>query len=179
MLAKEIKIQNVKKQRTFIEHQLTENSVVNKDGDISYSYVGYLFPEVRKFFENKGFVITDFISNEIAVHTQGRTIHVFTLSDELTLSDEDWEEAEEAQFKYKTFDETIKEQLKEFFENNASPGCHIFPAGEFPFSFSTADEGKPKIFDITSMFKQSEEDENEPTAETELYNEEEPTAEDK
>ena len=168
MLAKEIKIQNVKKQRTFIEHQLTENSIVNKDGDISYTYVGYLFPEVRKYFEDEGFVITDFISNEIAPHTQGRTIHVFTLSDELTLSDEDWEEAEEAQFKYKAFDETIKEQLKEFFENNASPGCHIFPAGSFPSSISDSDGENLGIFDITSLFKSSEEDEEKLSAETEL-----------
>ena len=94
MLAKIIKIANIKKQREFIEKQLIELSELNEDGDISYLYTGYLFPEVRSYFEMEGFKIEDFFNETTAPSARFRTHHLFTISDELKLDDDDWNTAE-------------------------------------------------------------------------------------
>ena len=57
MLAKELKIKTLKKQREFIEEQLSLADT-RKDGDTSYTFVGHIYPEVIKYFEEEGFVVT-------------------------------------------------------------------------------------------------------------------------
>ena len=94
MLAKIIKIANIKKQREFIEKQLIELSELNEDGDISYLYTGYLFPEVRSYFEMEGFKIEDFFNETTAPSARFRTHHLFTINDELKLDDDEWNDAE-------------------------------------------------------------------------------------
>lgn len=94
MLAKIIKIANIKKQREFIMQQLLNLSEKNTDGDISYLYTGYLFPEVRSYFETEGFKIEDFFNETTSPSAGFRTHHLFTISDELKLNDDEWNDAE-------------------------------------------------------------------------------------
>ena len=96
MLAKEIKIKNLMVQRKFITEQLKlrlENPCM--DGDSTYNYIGYIFPENIKYLEDEGFSITksSYVFN-------GRTGN-FTLvsyyihpSDNITLSEKEIAESE-------------------------------------------------------------------------------------
>ena len=56
MLAKEVKIKTILKQRSFIENGLSL-APHNKDGDPSFRYIGYLYPENARYFRNKGYDI--------------------------------------------------------------------------------------------------------------------------
>jgi len=94
MLAKVIKIANLKKQREFILEQILTISETNTDGDISYLYTGYLFPEVRSYFENEGFKIEDFFNEKDGISTEFCTHHLFTIRDNLKLTDNEFNEAE-------------------------------------------------------------------------------------
>ena len=100
MLAKEIKIANLKKQKEFIIEQLSILSETNIDGDISYLYTGYLFPENRYYFENEGFKIEDFFNEEDGLSTDFCTHHLFTIRDNLKLTKDEYSEAEN--FNYNT-----------------------------------------------------------------------------
>lgn len=105
MLAKIIKIANIKKQREFILDQLLTISEENTDGDISYLYTGYLFPEVRSYFESEGFKIEDFFNEADAFSTDFRTHHLFTICDHVKLDDNECNEAEN--FDYSTDDDYL------------------------------------------------------------------------
>lgn len=110
MLAKEIKIKNIKKQREFIESQLRKVSKLNTDGDISYTYIGYIFPEVQKHFVKEGFKINQYMSDFIAASTNGKPINLFTIKDDVQLSDAELEEAEK---NFETEDEMFTRIVKE------------------------------------------------------------------
>lgn len=58
MLAKEMKIRNLKKQREYIRKGLEDVATLQDDGDCSYVYVGHIFPEVVSYFESEGYRIT-------------------------------------------------------------------------------------------------------------------------
>ena len=110
MLAKEIKMANIKKQREFIEAQLKKVSLTNDDGDTSYPYVGHLFPEVKQYFKKEGFKIVEFNSDSITSLTKGRSIYLFTIEDEVELSDAELEEAEKC---FETTNEMLTRIVKE------------------------------------------------------------------
>ena len=109
MLAKEIKIKNIKKQREFIESQLRKVSELNTDGDISYTYIGYIFPEVQKHFVKEGFKINQYMSDFIAAFTKGHPINLFTIKDDVVLSDAELEEAENVETTNEKFERILKE----------------------------------------------------------------------
>lgn len=94
MLAKEIKIKTIKRQREFIEKQLRRISTEHNDGDSAYSYVGYIYPEVIKHFENEGFIVTLLKSDMLLVATRGLPMYLFTVGD-IELSEEELKQAEE------------------------------------------------------------------------------------
>lgn len=94
MLAKDCKIGNLKKQREFIQRQLEYAKEKSSDGDTVYMYTGHLYPEVIKYFEEEGFTITKLQSDILNLVTKGLPIYLFTVSDEIVLSDEELKEAE-------------------------------------------------------------------------------------
>lgn len=92
MLAKELKIKTLKKQREFIAEQLSHVDT-RGDGDTAYSYVGYIHPEVIKHFESEGFVVTPVKSDMLNVATKGKPVYVFTIGD-IELTEEELQQAE-------------------------------------------------------------------------------------
>ncbi len=59
-----------------------------------YMYTGHLHPEVIKYFEEEGFTITKLQSDILNLVTKGLPTYLFTVSDEIVLSDEELKEAE-------------------------------------------------------------------------------------
>lgn len=90
MLAKELKIQAIKKQREFIEKQL-RNRAEGKDGDTYWRYAGTLFPEVKEYFEEEGFDVKRIPSPK---EFFGMPLHSFTIRADLLLTDEELKDAE-------------------------------------------------------------------------------------
>ena len=93
LLAKEIKIQTIRKQREFIRKQLLKVAR-SVDGDASYRYVGHVFPEVIKYFEEEGFVVTKVQSDLLLAMTKGVPVYVFAIDDLVKLSEEELQQAE-------------------------------------------------------------------------------------
>lgn len=108
MLAKENKIKTLKRQREFIEKQLAQIPEHRQDGDTSYTYVGYIYPEVIKHFENEGFVVTLVKSDLISILTKGVPLYLFTVGN-IELSEEELKQAEE----YKATDDEDKESAED------------------------------------------------------------------
>lgn len=97
MLAKEIKIGNIKRQREFIKRQFGKmKEKPRKDGDTAYIYVGYLFPENIAYFKEEGFDIRC-IDTEPSI-TKGLTLNIFTISQNVVLSAEELEAAENVEY---------------------------------------------------------------------------------
>lgn len=92
MLAKELKIKTMKKQREFIQQQLS-NVDTRDDGDTAYRYVGHIYPEVIKHFESEGFVVTQVNSELLSAMFKGLPVYVFTVGD-IKLSEEELKQAE-------------------------------------------------------------------------------------
>ena len=95
MLAKKLKIRNIKQQREFIKYQLEmllENP--REDGRVDYQFIGYIFPEVIDYFHEQGFnvEITKVESGQAKIY--GRSVYIFTPSDEIKLSEEEIERSE-------------------------------------------------------------------------------------
>ena len=100
MLAKEIKIQNLKRQREFIKAQLSKmlNSP-REDGDPAYRYVGQVFPEVIDYFSKEGFKVELITSSDsLAAATKGMPVYLFTISESVILSEEELKRAEEVEY---------------------------------------------------------------------------------
>lgn len=93
MLAKELKIQNIKRQREFIKSrfELLINEP-NKDGDTAFVYVGHVLPEVTAFFQVEGFCVEKVSSGTI--ETQYLPVYLFTISDQTILDKEEAKKAE-------------------------------------------------------------------------------------
>lgn len=91
-MAKEIKIKTMKRQREFIKKQLA-HADTREDGSTSYSYIGYIYPEVIAYFESEGFTITKVESDMMTAMTKGDTVYLFTIGD-MELTEEELKEAE-------------------------------------------------------------------------------------
>ena len=68
MLAKELKIKNLFKQREWIRNKFTHISENSNDGNLSIIYVGHLFPENVLWLQSEGFGVTP-IQNDSGVPT--------------------------------------------------------------------------------------------------------------
>jgi len=93
MLARKLKISTLKRQQNFIQERL-EALGNSKDGNIAFTYVGHLYPEVKRHFELQGFDIKTVRSDSLEALTYGIPVYIFTPSNEITLTDTELEEAE-------------------------------------------------------------------------------------
>ena len=94
MLAKELKIRNLKRQREHIKNALSSVDSVRKDGNTAYGYAGDLYPEVRKYFEDEGFTITKIESDKLTSMNGGLPTYIFTVG-EVELTEGELKQAEE------------------------------------------------------------------------------------
>lgn len=83
MLARETKIHNLIHQRNFIQIQLES---FKKDGDPAYRYIGYLYPENRKYFETEGYDIITISSVDALKIGKGLPLNIFMPSDGIELT---------------------------------------------------------------------------------------------
>ena len=127
MLAKEVKIKTLKRQREFIEEKLMKISTSQNDGDSSYSYVGYVYPEVIKYFEDEGFVVTPVKSEMVTAMAKGRPVYLFTVGD-IKLSEEELKQAEE--YEVEVEEDEDKDDLPDFIRALLGGGSHM-PEGIF------------------------------------------------
>ena len=90
MLAKNLKIKNLKRQRKFITDKI-EDMVKNppREGNTSFLYIGDIFPENRKYFEQEGFNITLLNYLEYTSESKGMPIYRFSVKDEIILEEEE------------------------------------------------------------------------------------------
>jgi len=116
MLAKEIKIKTLKKQREFIQEKLSQ-MVHSEDAHATYSYVGHIYPENVKYFEKEGFVITKVNSETLTAMTQGNNVYIFTIDDIIELTEEEKKQAEK--YQYSNLYEAFKEIFGEDFEEDS------------------------------------------------------------
>lgn len=92
MLAKDIKIKTLKKQREFIKEQLSHVDF-QKDGNPAYCYIGYIYPEVINYFEEEeGLLVSQVHSDLLSVLTKGMPVYRFIPN--IKLSDEEMKQAE-------------------------------------------------------------------------------------
>lgn len=95
MLAKENKIKSIKRQREFIRKQLERP---HEDGDTAYCYAGHILPEVIAYFNAEGYKVELITSDMLTAAVKGLPIYLFTISDDVVLSDEELKEAEEVEY---------------------------------------------------------------------------------
>ena len=89
MLAKELKIKTIWKQREFIEKQLSD-LVEREDGNTAYCYVGHVYSEVISSFEKEGFKVTKIESEMLTVEHKGLPAYLFVVDEDLVeLSEEE------------------------------------------------------------------------------------------
>lgn len=119
MLATEIKIKALKKQREFIEAQL-KRIPEREDGDSAYPYVGHVYAEVIKYFEEQGFTVTRLQSDSLMSFSRGMPVYLFTVDDSIALTAEELKQAEEYTPEDEEHDEYggIPEFLKEILERS-------------------------------------------------------------
>ena len=99
MLAKEVKIKNIKRQREFIKDQLEHLlNHQNEDGDTAYLYVGHVLPEVIDYINAEGYKVERITSDMLTAATKGLPVYLFTISDEVVLNDEELKAAEEVEY---------------------------------------------------------------------------------
>jgi len=136
MLAKEIKIKTMKKQREFIKKQLSlaGNS---KDGDPCYKYVGHVCPENIAYFENEGYKVTCLDYDAVIAETKGYPIYVFIVGD-IELTEDELEAAESKlakEIKIKTMKkqrEFIEEKLSEMGKRDDGDSCYRYLGQLYP-----------------------------------------------
>lgn len=86
MLAKETKIHNLILQREVLKKMALSH---RKDGDPAFRYIGYIYPENRKYFEGEGYDVTTITSIEALKITEGLPLNIFTPFDEIKLTPEE------------------------------------------------------------------------------------------
>ena len=105
MLAKQQKIKHIKIQKKFIKERL---KYVAKDGNPAYRYVAQVLPEVIDYFRNEGYNVERITSDTLKAKTIGLPVYLFTISDDVVLTDEELKQADK-------FKESIVDKLRRFF----------------------------------------------------------------
>lgn len=94
MLAKEVKIKTLKKQREFIKKRLTDAD--NTGGEVGCVYEGYVYPEVIDYFRNEGYEVVKVEQDKETVLTIFQVpFYYFHISDDIKLTEEEMKQAEE------------------------------------------------------------------------------------
>ena len=104
MLAKELKIKTLKRQREFIEERLL-HGYGREDGNTTYRYVGSVYPEVIKYFEDEGFIAEKIESNNLPNRMQGLPVYLFNIGD-IKLSEDELKEAESIEIEIEDEDDS-------------------------------------------------------------------------
>ena len=111
MLAKEMKIQNLTKQESFIRERLAKAAKNSQNGSVSFLYIGFIYKEVRAELETDGFCF-----KEIGTNSSGIPMVLLYLSD----CDLTQDELADAEIFYvnnpKTKDESDKNQCSSTLE---------------------------------------------------------------
>ncbi len=94
MLAKELKIRTLMKQRNYIEDSINR-SQYNVDGDTSIIYVGKIYPENLAYFKGQGYAVDTYSSDAILKSAGGRPINLIYISADVRLSKEEIERSQE------------------------------------------------------------------------------------
>ena len=110
MLGKELKIENLMIQREFIRKQLMQP---NKDGDPSYLYVGQLFLENIRYFEEEGMAITPITIDNSKF--RGLPAYLFTCK-VFELNDDEMKESEKSLSRRRMEEEMEMVDMKDIFE---------------------------------------------------------------
>lgn len=119
MLAKELKIGNLKRQREFIKKQLEYlRDHPREDGNTTYRYTGYLFPEVIEYFKKEGFSVLRANNDMLETMNGGNPVNLFIPSMGISLSEDEKEEAEKVEIIKVESDahQELAEGLKRFIE---------------------------------------------------------------
>ncbi|MBQ2835882.1 MAG: hypothetical protein IJE68_03510 [Clostridia bacterium] len=146
MLAKDIKIKTLLRQRAFIEEQLSSASDSrNEDGDPAYCYTGYIYPENIEYFKNEGFDVTRVKSDMLTAARKGLPSYLFTPNNDIELGMNDMQDAEELLEKEKEEHNQRKQEIHAVAEATADRLLeHIFgvprPYADGPDSSDEDDE---------------------------------------
>lgn len=93
MLAKDVKLNNLKTQREFIKNKILE-AKLQENGNPSYIYEGYIYPENVDYFEKEeGFDILLFDTERMIIATRGKPVYLF-IPKKLQLTEEELKQAE-------------------------------------------------------------------------------------
>lgn len=95
MLAKELKIQNIKRQREYLKKtfkKLKHNP--DDDGDCTILYLGTLYPETISYLVTEGFCVKTLKSESTLALTNGYPLNIITISDDIKLSESERTKAE-------------------------------------------------------------------------------------
>ena len=96
-LAKDVKIQNLLVQRDYIASQLKSTKEnPRENGDTSYIYIGHVFPENCDHFRREGYDVRQLKSELLTALAHGRPVFLFTIGNDVTLTEEDLRLAQEA-----------------------------------------------------------------------------------
>lgn len=115
MLAKDLKIKNIKKQKSFIHDQIVKRlEHPRNDGDTAYVYIGHILPEVITHFENEGFTIVPINSDSLTALAKGLPVYRFTISQNVTLNEEELKAAEEIDQNENDYADNFTEELIDF-----------------------------------------------------------------
>lgn len=87
MLAKENKIRTLEKQKKFIEDKLDSSASSSPNGDVSYRYVGNVYPEVLEYLQQLGYDAL------LSRNDDGIPVYVFIISRNLLLTPAELEES--------------------------------------------------------------------------------------
>ena len=93
MLAKEIKIMTILKQREFIRQQL-EDTVYAVNGNPTYTYIGHIYPENLEYFYKDGWDIREVKCETLIADAEGLPIWLLAPKDDIILTEEEMQEAE-------------------------------------------------------------------------------------
>lgn len=95
MVAKEVMIANIKRQKDFIMKSAME-AKQSEDGDPSFPYIGYIYPEVKLYFEvSEGLVFKEVHNEQLMAKYFGRPVWCIMPQDKIELNDEERKQAEE------------------------------------------------------------------------------------
>jgi len=65
------------------------------DGNPAFTYTGYLFPELRKYYEAQEYKVQTYDYPEILIKNGGMPLNIFFPNNDISLSDEEIKESEE------------------------------------------------------------------------------------
>lgn len=97
MHAKEQKIHLLMIQRRFLEGRIDECAMKSEDGDPSWRYIGYIYPENIEYLNNLGYDVTPVNNELLTAKAGGRSVYLIAPKEtfgNIAISDEDLKKSE-------------------------------------------------------------------------------------